>query len=212
MVSRWRQHRVRPLAGALSTAIVAVALIAPAAAEAGPLVKSAPNCAAQTLSRPFVPWLDSARYTLDRGGSFEGGRAGWSFNGASVVSGNEAYHVHGANDSHSLRLPSGSSATSSTVCVGLDRPVLRFFARNRGSSLGRLQVAVLFEDFLGKVHSLAIGAVANSGTWRPTMRMPIVANLLPLLPDNYTPVKLRFTPQGGKWRIDDVYIDPHHNG
>jgi hypothetical protein len=22
----------------------------------------------------------------------------------------------------------------------------------------------------------------------------------------------RFTPQGGSWSIDDVYVDPHHSG
>jgi hypothetical protein len=37
-------------------------------------------------------------------------------------------------------------------------------------------------------------------------------NLLPLLPGNYTPVEFRFTPQGGSWQLDDVYVDPHHSG
>jgi hypothetical protein len=53
----------------------------------------------------------------------------------------------------------------------------------------------------------AIGLVAlNGGSWQPTL---MVANLLPLLPGDHTPVQLRFVPQGGgAWLIDDVYVDP----
>jgi hypothetical protein len=44
--------------------------------------------------------------------------------------------------------------------------------------------------------------------------MPIVANLLPLLPGDHTPVAFRFTPVGlgGDWRIDDLYVDPYRRG
>jgi hypothetical protein len=44
--------------------------------------------------------------------------------------------------------------------------------------------------------------------------MPLVVNLLPLLPGDYTPVAFEFTPQGygGNWRIDDVYVDPRSRG
>jgi hypothetical protein len=39
--------------------------------------------------------------------------------------------------------------------------------------------------------------------------MPIVANLLPLLPNQMTPVQFRFTPLGtATWSVDDVYVDP----
>jgi hypothetical protein len=37
----------------------------------------------------------------------------------------------------------------------------------------------------------------------------VVANLLPLLPGNYTPVSFRFRAiGGGSWWIDDFYVDP----
>jgi hypothetical protein len=196
---------------ALATAIGGLALF-PAAAQAGPLVASAPKCSAAKFSQPFLPWLDTASYTLDTGGAFEGGAAGWKYGGASVVSGNETYKVNGAKDSHSLSLPAGSSPTSSTVCVGIDRPSIRFFARNTGSVLGTLQVDVLFEDSAGAVHSLTIGLVTAGSSWQPTLQMPIVANLLPLLPGQFTPVQFRFTPQGGTWQIDDVYVDPWRGG
>ena len=210
MTSRMRQA-IRARTWALATAIGALALFAPAAAQAGPLVASAPSCDTQ-LTQPFTPWLDPASYTLSGGGSFENGAAGWTLGGASVVSGNESYGVHGAGDSSSLSLPGGSSATSSTACVGIDHPTIRFFARNTGSPFGTLAVNVRFEDSSGAVRSLQIGQVGGVGGWQPTAQMPIVANLLPLLPGEYTPVQFRFTPQGGNWQIDDVYVDPWRNG
>ena len=37
-----------------------------------------------------------------------------------------------------------------------------------------------------------------------------MANLLPLLPDQHTPVAFRFTPMlGGNWSVDDVQVDPY---
>jgi hypothetical protein len=44
--------------------------------------------------------------------------------------------------------------------------------------------------------------------------MPVIANLLPLLPGELTPVRFRFTPVGlgAAWQIDDVYVDPFRAG
>jgi hypothetical protein len=97
------------------------------------------------------------------------------------------------------------------MCVGLEHPTLRFFARNTGSPLSVLGVEVKFEDAAGSVHSLPIGTVAAGGSWQPTAPMVIGVNLLPLLPGEYTPVAFEFTPYGfgGNWRIDDVYVDPY---
>jgi hypothetical protein len=189
-----------------------LALAAPAAAQAGPLVASAPDCDAQELSQPFLRWLDPASYTLNNGGAFENGAAGWSLKGgASVASGNEPFRVHGDADSNSLSLPSGSSATSSTICVGLEHPDLRFFVRNTGFILSNLKVEVLFETADGNVRSLPIGLVPGTRSWAPTLPIPLVVNLLPLLPGDRTPVAFRFTPQGGNWSIDDVYVDPYRS-
>jgi hypothetical protein len=208
VTSRKRVVRSRPALWVVSAAVAMAALLAPAAAQAGPLVASASNCDDQQLSRPFLPWLDIAKYTLNSGGDFESGAGGWSLNGASVVAGNESFDVGGAADSRSLSVPSGGSATSSTICVGLGHPDIRFFARNTGSILGTLKVEVLFEDASGDVHNLLIGGVAGGSRWQPTLPMPVVANLLPLLPDDMTPVQFRFRAQGGNWSIDDVYVDP----
>jgi hypothetical protein len=186
--------------------------VAAPAAGAGVLVSSAASCDEQVLKQPFLPWADVAHYVIAPNGTFESGASGWSLSGgASVVSGNEPYYVHGAGESKSLALPSGSSATSSAMCVGIEHPTLRIFARNGGAALSTLKVDVLFEDAAGSVHSLTIGHLTGSANWEPSLVMPLVVNLLPLLPDERTAVAFRFTPEGaaGSWRIDDVYVDPY---
>jgi hypothetical protein len=74
-----------------------------------------------------------------------------------------------------------------------------------------LKVDVLFEDAEGSAHSLTIGILAGSASWQPSVVMPLVVNLLPLLPNERTAVAFRFTAGGaaGSWRIDDVYVDPY---
>lgn len=198
-----------------STVLTALAALSFGAvsANAGVLVGSAPSCDAQPLSTPFTPWLDYASYTPLRGADFESSAAGWSLSGGSAVGGgNESFNVAGPGSS-SLAIPSGGSATSPAICVGIEHPTLRFFAkRNSGGLLGlsTMRVDVLFETTVGLVSSLPIGVVLPSGTWQPTLPMTVIASLLPLLPGQYTPVQFRFTPLlGGNWSIDDVYVDPY---
>lgn len=209
MNTRTRRLRTRLLALALP---ITGMLVAAPSAQAGPLVASAGDCGTQELTQPFMPWIDPAHYTLAPDGGFEGGGSSWALSGgAAVVSGNEPYYVRDASDTKSLKLPAGSSATSSVMCVGIEHPTLRLFARNTGSPLSTLRVKVLFEDALGEVRSLQIGEVSASGEWHPTAQMVLGVNMLPLLPGEHTPVAFEFTPQGagGKWRIDDVYVDPY---
>ncbi len=184
-------------------------------AHAGPLVASAPSCEDEALERPFLRWADPAQYFLAPDGSFSRRARGWSGAAADVVADNQPYSSHGSEGLASLRVPVGSSVTSPAVCVGVLHPTLRFFARSDGSLLDTLTVEVLFEDAAGAVHALPIGLVtANAGEWAPTAPMPIVANLLPLLPGERTAVAFRFTARGdaGSWRIDDVYVDPYGKG
>lgn len=193
---------------------LALALLAPAA-NAGPLVASATGCDNPALENPFLPWLDPADYVLAPDGTLEGGAAGWTLSGAATVSGNEPFYVHGAQESRSLEIAPGGSATTPAMCVGIEHPTLRLFARRAGGSLlSTLRVDVLFEDAWGSVHSLMIGTVLAGPAWQPTPAMPVVANLLPLLPGDTAPVAFRFVPQGpaATWRIDDVYVDPRKIG
>lgn len=198
----------RRLRLAIPVIAIAIAAFAPGTAIAGPLVASAPNCAAQTLSQPFLPWADVASYTLAPGGSFEPGTPNWAASGASEAAGNEPFFVGQDNDGRGLTIPSGASATSPTICVGLGHPDIRFFSKG-SNTLGQLNVEVLFEDALGNVQTLSIGAAVGTSDWSLSAPLPIVANLLPLLPDDMTPVAFRFTASGASFKIDDLYVDPY---
>lgn len=200
----------RPLALGATLALALVALIAPAAAQAGPLVASAPDCEGQDLTQPFLPWVDPAHYQFVPDGGFEDGASGWAVGGGpTVVAGNESYYVHDGGDSNSLSVPAGGSATSPTVCVGIEHPTLRFFAKKASGLLASMTVEVLFEDAAGNVLSAPIGTVAGTASWQPTLPMAVVANLLPLLPGEHTPVQFRFTTLTGGVQIDDTYVDPY---
>jgi hypothetical protein len=158
----FRLHR------AVFAAVVATAALAAGAptANAGVLVASAPDCSAKPTSKPFAPWGDQADYTLAPGGSFEAGKAPWQLSGASIVTGNEPWKVSGAGDSRSLRLPPGASATSPVMCVGLEHPTLRLFARNSTALVSTLSVEVIFKTSLGLKASAGGGEPAAAAARR----------------------------------------------
>lgn len=203
--------RIRLRTSILAAAVATVALGAGApAASAGVLVKSAPDCKPPVLSTPFAQWGDGASYELAPGGSFEAGQPDWQLSGgASVVSGNEPWKVNGASDSRSLKLPPGASATSPIMCVGIEHPTLRLFGKDNRALLSTLTVEVIFETSLGLEAALPVGVLLPSGQWKPSPRFLVVANLLPLLPGDKTPVQFRVRSVGlGTWWVDDFYVDP----
>ena len=200
----------RVLLAAITTAAMTGAVAAPA--SAGILTASETNCGDETLTQPFAQFGDRANYKLVAGGSFESGTTGWTLTrGAKVVTGNEPWKVGGGSHAKSLVLPSGSSAISPISCVGLAEPTLRFFVKkNRAPLLGisTLAVSVHVKTSLGLTVPVPVGVVLANGQWKPSPRLLIVANLLPLLPGDRTPVRFQFTPLLGDWQIDDVYVDP----
>jgi hypothetical protein len=194
----------------VAVAALAIALAAPAGAATGDLVGACPS---STYEQPFAPWLDFASYVLAPNGGFESGADGWSLDGAaSVVAENERFYVHGPADTASLSLPSGSAATTSSMCVDAWSPDLRFFARNSGSLLSTLKVEVLYTDTLGQSRALPVAVLVAGSRWQPTLPVAFLANLTapPLVTDGTTSVAFRFTPLGSwsGWKIDDVYVDP----
>jgi hypothetical protein len=198
----------RAIGALVAAGVVTMAAATPA--HAGVLVASAQGCESPGASQVFLRWLDPMRYELAPGGDAESA-AGWTLTGgARVVSGNEPWKVGGRRDDSSLLLPRGSQATTGVMCVGIEHPTLRFFAkRTSGWLLDSLYVEVLFEGLGGAVKTLPVGVVLAGGTWQPTLPYPVLASLLPLLPGEQTPVAFRFTPLGGaSWQIDDVYVDP----
>jgi hypothetical protein len=203
---------VRTTVATLFAGALALGVLAPAA-HAGILVRSATDCPQQAPAQPFAQWGDPASYVLVPQGGLES-TAGWSLQGAQLATGNESFFVGGAADAHSLSLPAGTSATTPVQCVGLGYPTLRFFVRRTGSPLSVLKVDVLLQDNLGLLKSVPMGVVAGDSAWMPTLPLPVIANLLPLLPGDLTPVRFRFTPVGlgGDWQVDDVYVDPYRTG
>jgi hypothetical protein len=186
---------------------IGLSAVAAPSASAGLLVKSAPNCSGQVLSQPFTAFGDSASYTLVGGGSFSGAAPGWQLSKAKVVSGNSPYGSRGG----ALQISPGGVATSPTVCVGLSHPTMRFYVKSSGGllSLSTMTVEVLAETSVGLVVPVPIGVVLPNAKWRASGRYLVVANLLPLLPNDYTPVAFRFRAIGGAtWTVDDVYVDP----
>jgi hypothetical protein len=202
---------------ALLAAITAVAMTGAIAApaSAGILTASERDCGDETLTQPFAQFGDQANYKLVENGSFENGTDGWMLaGGARVVSGNEPWKVGGSDHGRSLVLPAGSTAISPVSCVGLAEPTMRFFAKkNRAPLLGisTLAVSVYVKTSLGLTVPVPVGVVLGNGQWKPTPPMLIVANLLPLLPGDRTPVAFQFTPVLGDWQIDDLYVDPYRS-
>lgn len=164
------------------------------------------TCPGQTYVQPFVPWLDYANYVGVQNGSLES-TSGWSLaGGARLVDGNEPFYINSANDSHSLALPAGSSAISPALCITLFHPDLRFVAVNNGSPTGLLRVdAIVNTGLLNLSLPVPVAYLASGSTWAPTVPIPFLTNLISPV---FGTVSFRFTPLGGNWQIDDVYVDP----
>jgi hypothetical protein len=197
----------RVVLAAITAVAMTGAIAAPA--NAGILTAPATDCGDESLSQPFAGFGDTSHYKVVKGGSFEGSLDGWTLmGGAKVVSGNEPWKVGGASHAKSLVLPAGSSVITPPSCVGLAEPTLRFFAKKNSGLLTTLAVSVYVKTSLGLVVPVPVGVVLANGQWKATPKMLIVANLLPLLPGDRTPVAFQFTPVLGSWQIDDVYVDP----
>ena len=145
------------------------------------------------------------------GGTFDDAPTGWSLTaGAAPVSGGSPFW----GGSHSLGLPTGSSATSPSTCVGSGYPVFRFTARNTGASTSTLQVEALYRDGI-KTSSKVVANLSGGPTWDAARRISLVLGQTGVNGTSMlTPVAFRFTPlgAGGHWQIDDLYVDPYQRG
>jgi hypothetical protein len=89
---------------------------------------------------------------------------------------------------------------------------MRFFVRNTGSLLSVLAVeARIRTTVLGvtATTSLPLGVVLGTQQWHPSLPVLFKLSLNQLL-GGTTTVDFRFTALGlgGKWQVDDVYVDP----
>jgi hypothetical protein len=196
----------------ISLVVAALALLTSGAAPAR-ATDVTQLCPGQTLEQVFLPWADPGWYTPLPDAGFELLPGGWTLRGgAEVDNGNEPFHVHGTGDTHSLSLPSGSSATSGRACVGLGHPTLRLFVRNKGAADAALLVQVEFTDGNGLSVLTPVGVIHGDPAWAPSTPVPVMANAL--VAANVQYARFRFSPADdrGDWSIDDVYIDPYGKG
>lgn len=197
-------------------ALIGVAIVAALAfsttATAGLIGTGSASHCDPYATKAFAAWGDSAYYASLFNGGFENGSAGWTLaGGAKVVSGNEPFYISGdRRDTHSLLLPTGSSAYSGTVCFALGDWHLRLLARNVGSRTGALRVQVVVPSLLGGLLTvLDGGTVSGTGTWAPSPRLQLaLCNVTSLLGTRAG--AFRFTPvgTGAAYQLDDVYLDP----
>jgi hypothetical protein len=201
----------------LPAALAAAALCVPAAGAGligdllgGNLVGG--NCPTGG-TKVFAPWQDFANYILAPNGSFEFGSGGWSLTGgAGIVGGNEPFYPTG---SHSLALPSGSSAMSPTVCLGTKQLYVRLFGKDLGGTDQGLRVRVYWYGLLNRLLGYSDFTIFAPGhDWAPSDQINSSGGLLVPLPVvalvSSTSARIQITPLGGdsRWQIDDLFIDP----
>ena len=198
--------KLRILVSALALGCLMTSSVASAGSSSASSSSLVPGCSGQAYVQPFLPWLDPASYVLMPAGAVE--RAdGWTLSGgAKIVSGNETWRVNSPIDSRSLLLPSGSSATTPSLCITLFHPTLRLFAMNAGPVTTTLKVEAI-TDVLGSKLVTPIALLAAGSSWNPTIPAAFLDNLAAATGGS---VAFRFTPVGSRsgWRIDDVYVDP----
>lgn len=195
-------NSIRKLIAVVAAAALAVVAFSATAAQA---------CNYTGAEQVFRPWGDQHSYVLAPDGGFEAGGQGWLLSGgAATVAGNESFNLDGAGDSRSLSLPAGSSAVSPPICMSIDTPIIRLFARNGGDSNSGLRVEAVY-SLLGLVHTKAISTVYAGPSWAPSQQLSTVLSLSTLvgtlIPSS---IQVRITPvgSGGNWQVDDLYVDP----
>jgi hypothetical protein len=201
--------RPRGFRASLIAVLSAVAVfVVPAAAQAA--------CAPTPTTKAFQAFGDSNDYSLVPNGGFETGAGGWALSRASVAWGNESWSVRGTGDSKSLAIDAGGVVVSPTVCIDINRPTYRFFAKRTSGSWGVLNLRVRWQDASGRTNETTVAALdSNFGTaWRVSPALNIASLLGLWNADQDASVQLVFDPEnyGGSWAIDDVYVDPYAKG
>src|SRR5437764_7396700 len=158
----------------LAVVLAATGLAVPAASASssgGLLGGLLPPCGATTF--PFKAWGASAAYCAFPNLGFESGATEWTLSGkASIVTGNEPWHVSGSG-THALQLAPGATAQSATLPVNLLDPWVRLFAHSSGAN-GSLRVQVVFRGLLGNLTGvLNVGSLSpgSYSSWQPTQRV-----------------------------------------
>jgi len=192
-----------------AAAVAAMALLAPAgSASAGILSESASSCPTYESTKAFSKWLDPFSYTLAPGGSFESESDLTFTGGARLVAGNESHYVRSSDDRSSVLIPRGGTVTTGALCVGLDKPTVRFFARRPNFALLPLMtVEAVYTTRSGGTASLPLVGVPLAGNaW--SLQLPMVSLNSVLELGDSTMMRFRLRAVSGDWQVDDFYVDP----
>jgi hypothetical protein len=174
--------------------LAALVLVVPAPARAA-------GCPEQPAAQTFLPWLDLAWYVPAPDGTLEGGGEEWTLGGgAHVVDGGNPLLV----GDRGLALPGGATATTAPMCIGVEHPTIRLFARNGGAPDSKVAVSVVFQG-----ESIPVGVIAAGPRWAPTPIYAVGVNLLALTGDQQAAFRFTALDDRGAWTIDDAYVDPY---
>jgi hypothetical protein len=194
----------------IAAAAIGLSALIAAPAHAGPIANPY-DCAPQpTLAQNFATWGDTGLYTPVPNAGLEDGAAGWTLtNGANVVAGNEPWQIGGASHGNALDLPAGAKAITPPLCIDETYPHFRFFVRNTGAAKAALKVEVVYFDAKGNVvNASPYDYKGAAPAWQPTGFVGIGV-FTPKSIVRVAPVAFRFTAGGGgRFQIDDVYVDP----
>jgi hypothetical protein len=195
----------RAVRAGLALAALALALFPPASAAAS-------ACPAQATAQRFLRWGDLGWYAPLPDSGFESGGAWTLAGGAAVLAGNEPFFIGSPADAHSLSLPSGASAASAPLCLSLGSPTLRLLVRNQGDATARLTVSATITDALGFTRTVTLASLVGSVQWAPSAPVAVLVDAVSALAPEQ--ISFRFEPAdaGGRWTIDDVYVDPYGKG
>jgi hypothetical protein len=178
-------------------------------ARRGELLAGA-ECGFDDPSRVFSPWGDLAMYALAPQGDLSPSDQWTLDKEATVVVGGDPF----SGAVHSLELEKGAEAASPAMCVNLEHPTIRFFARDvGGNGKSNLKVDVLYEDFAGHVKHLTVAKLRLDTEWQPSAIVPMYMNVLALAsPDGITAVAFKFKAEGLQkdetLSISSLYVDP----
>jgi len=168
------------------------------------------DCGYGGAAQVFAPWADSAMYALAPQGDFAPSDDWTLDKEATVVVGADPF----SGALQSLQLEKGAEAASPAMCVDLDNPTVRFFARDvGGNGKSNLKVDVLYEDFDGHVKHLTVAKLRLDSEWQPSAIVPMYMNFLALAsPDGVTAVAFNFKAEGLQkdetLSISSLYVDP----
>jgi hypothetical protein len=179
-------------------------------ARAGRLLAGA-DCGYDPASQIFAGWGDSAWYALAPQGDLSDSDEWTLDKEAAVLSEGDPF----SGAVNSLELSKGAEAATPAMCVNLDNPTLRFFARDvGGNGKANLKVDMLYENFDGHIKRLTIAKLKANDQWQPSTPLPIYMNLLAAAsPSGVTAIALQFKAEGLQKDeaidISGIYVDPY---